>query len=123
MSLSPAGSPPAVADQSLGCFADYVVPESDGTVGNAWEDAQNWGSLRAFPFVTVDSAMTVSQCSNIAANNQSPFYGIEKGIECWCVRFQASIPNPSTHSLLTKASSAARTVLETLQFVVRLCKL
>ncbi|MEW5317818.1 MAG: hypothetical protein WDW38_009086 [Sanguina aurantia] len=76
-------SPPAVADQSLGCFADYVVPESDGTVGNAWEDAQNWGALRGFPFVTVDPAMTVSQCSNIAANNQSPFYGLEKGIECW----------------------------------------
>ncbi|MEW5317868.1 MAG: hypothetical protein WDW38_009132 [Sanguina aurantia] len=76
-------SPPFVATQTLGCFADYIVPVSDETSGDAWADKQNWGALRAFPFVNVDPAMTFSQCSAIAAAAMSPFFGLEKGSECW----------------------------------------
>lgn len=71
----------------LGCYTDYLVPASSDTGNNDWSYNQDWSALRALSFAIVSNENTVANCANYAASQGSPFFGVEKGTECWCVLF------------------------------------
>ncbi|MEW5315372.1 MAG: hypothetical protein WDW38_006808 [Sanguina aurantia] len=69
----------------LGCFADLEVPKelmlaSDPT----WYVDRDFSSSHAFPYVLPDySSMTIEKCAALASKAGSPYFGVEKGAECW----------------------------------------
>lgn len=76
----------------LGCFADLEVPKelmlaSDPT----WYVDRDFSSSHAFPYVLPDySSMTIEKCAALASKAGSPYFGVEKGAECWWVSVHSS---------------------------------
>lgn len=80
-----AETPAALPPHFIGCYTDYQVPVSSDTGNNKWSFNQDWSALRALSFASVSSNMTVAKCAAIAKTEASPFFGVEKGTECWWV--------------------------------------
>lgn len=60
---------------------DKWVDKSDGS-----GDTQDWSALRALSFGLVSKkGNSIASCAEYARANDSPFFGVEKGTECWWV--------------------------------------
>ncbi|MEW5306599.1 MAG: hypothetical protein WDW36_009053 [Sanguina aurantia] len=81
-SSSAAGSLPLFP---MGCYADLEVSaELLAIVNPTWYVDQDFSSSHAFPYVLPDyGAMTIESCAAIASAAGSPYFGVEKGAECW----------------------------------------
>lgn len=71
-----------VGPTDLGCWADQYYPDNPNGRSDWWQGI-DFTQSRAFPHVQPAPGMTQAMCAEIALLNKSPYFGIEKGTECW----------------------------------------
>ncbi|MEW5304872.1 MAG: hypothetical protein WDW36_007451 [Sanguina aurantia] len=94
----------------LGCYTDFQWPEPPPGQWKApdnpnWYKGQDFSGSRAFPYVQPHKAMTVEGCAAIAAMHGSPYFGLEKGMECW---YGTSVTQLVNHVKRFGAADASR---------------